>query len=113
MTDMMGQGEGVACRAAGDAGAISAERLRSDWALPRRFWLVRRPREEVVAEGVVWSGGKVTVHRSEHIVWSGQWASLDDLLKSHGQAVAVAWVDDNDDLHRECVEYYDGAVWIH
>ncbi|TDD62379.1 hypothetical protein E1263_04280 [Kribbella antibiotica] len=84
-----------------------------EWTLPRRFWLIQRYGDQPVAEGVVWSGGQVTLHRPACSGWSGLWASLDRMLACQGDTVAVAWVDDGDDIHRECVEYYDGAVWIH
>ncbi|TDD46992.1 hypothetical protein E1263_35450 [Kribbella antibiotica] len=96
-----------------------SDELDSERMAPRRFWLIRRgtrsDADGIVAEGTLWSSGRVALH------WPGQppattlWGSLDDLLVVHGRD-AVAWLDDSDDWrceHVECVEYDAGAIWIH
>jgi len=92
---------------------MSADMLDSGCMLPRRFWLVRRHGNGIAAEGVVWSGGQVALHASARPARISLWASLNDMLAVYGGAAAVEWVDESDDLHSECVEYYDDAVWIH
>lgn len=100
---------------------MSAEVIDPDRTLPRRFLLQRNQDipdfngAGVVAEGVVWSSGQVTLH------WPGQptvtslWSSLDDVLAFHRDCgwITVDWLDHKDDCRRECVEYYGGAIWIH
>lgn len=91
-----------------------------DRAQPRRFWLIRRQEDSgtrgsgTVAEGAVWTTGQVTLHWPGQLVVTSHWASLDDLLATHGDRTqaTVEWLDGGDD-HSECAEYDGGAIWVH
>jgi len=102
---------------------VSAEKFDAGWKLPRRFLVVRRrdmpavDGTRVVAEGALWSSGEVSVHWPGLPAATSRWASLNDLLTVHesDKSIAVEWIDDSSDWpsnHSECVEYYDGAIWI-
>ena len=104
---------------------MSVDALDPDRTPPRQFWLVRHHDVSgvsgpgIVAEGTRWSSGQVALH------WPGQptatslWASFEDLLAVHGDGswTTIEWIDDGDDWHShqgtECVEYDNGAIWVH
>ncbi|WP_405058462.1 hypothetical protein OG474_37825 [Kribbella sp. NBC_01505] len=82
---------------------------------PRRFWLVQ-DEAGIVAEGILWSSGQVAVHWPGRPVGTSQWTSITDLLAVH--AHEVEWIDTGrgrrrECAHAECVEYDNGAIWVH
>lgn len=101
---------------------MNADALKPDRTPPRRFWLLRHHdvygvgESKIVAEGTVWSSGQVALHWPGQPMATSLWASLDDLLAEHGHddRATIEWIDDGCHSERaECVEYYDGAIWIH
>jgi hypothetical protein len=104
---------------------MRADVIDPDRMPPRRFWLVRHRNGShvsgtgIVAEGTVWSSGQVALHWPGQPVATSQWASLDDLLAVHGHGgwTSVEWIDTGNDWHihdtAECVEYDNGAIWLH
>ncbi|TDO46656.1 hypothetical protein EV643_11039 [Kribbella sp. VKM Ac-2527] len=73
----------------------------------------------IVAEGTVWSSGQVALYWPGQPVATSLWASVDDLLAVHGHGgwTSVEWIDKGNDWHihdtAECVEYDNGAIWVH
>ncbi|GAA1680309.1 hypothetical protein GCM10009745_25390 [Kribbella yunnanensis] len=93
--------------------------LDPDRVAPRRFWLVRRRAGSgtggIVAEGTLWSSGRIAVHWPGRPPATSSWVSLDDLL-ARDRSTTVEWLDASNDWrceHIECVEYDGGAIWIH
>ncbi|MFK4085560.1 hypothetical protein ACI2LF_15710 [Kribbella sp. NPDC020789] len=93
--------------------------MSNSTAPPRRFWLVQRE-AGIVAEGIVWSSGQVAVHWPGQPLATSQWASLEGLLAVHGsgERATIEWIDRADIWpcerdHTECVEYDNGAIWVH